>query len=65
MNSVYRMLGWGTIPLGALVGGFVAHVLGLRAPYTIAGIGRCAVLLALLPALLATSRSGERHYGAG
>jgi MFS family permease len=25
VNSVYRMLGWGLIPLGALTGGFVAH----------------------------------------
>jgi hypothetical protein len=32
VNSVYRMLGWGLMPLGALAGGFVAHAAGLRAP---------------------------------
>jgi MFS family permease len=53
VNSVYRMLGWGTIPFGALAGGFVAHAAGLRAPYIAGGILRGVVLLALLPALLA------------
>jgi predicted MFS family arabinose efflux permease len=56
VNSAYRMLGWGMIPLGALTGGFVAHLTGLRAPFLVAGIARGVVLLALLPALLAASR---------
>jgi predicted MFS family arabinose efflux permease len=56
VNSAYRMLGWGMIPLGALTGGFVAHLAGLRAPFLVAGIARGVVLLALLPALLAASR---------
>ena len=38
VNSVYRMLGWGLMPLGALAGGFVAHAAGLRAPYIVAGL---------------------------
>src|ERR1700722_11003150 len=38
VNSVYRMLGWGLMPLGALAGGFVAHAAGLRAPYVVAGL---------------------------
>ncbi len=38
VNSVYRMLGWGLMPLGALAGGFVAHAAGLRAPYVFAGL---------------------------
>src|SRR6202012_3112422 len=37
VNSVYRMLGWGLMPVGALAGGFVAHAAGLRAPYLAAG----------------------------
>jgi hypothetical protein len=28
VNSAYRMLGWGLIPLGALAGGFVAQAAG-------------------------------------
>jgi MFS family permease len=59
VNSVYRMLGWGTIPLGALAGGFIAQLAGLRAPYTVSGILRGAMLLALVPALLAAARAQE------
>jgi MFS family permease len=55
VNSVYRMLGWGTIPLGGLAGGFIAEFAGLRAPYVISGILRAAVLFALLPALFAAA----------
>ena len=56
VNSVYRMLGWGTRPLGALVGGFIAEAAGLRAPFIVGGILRAAIFLALLPALLAAAR---------
>ncbi|MGW4590907.1 MFS transporter [Amycolatopsis thermoflava] len=47
VNSVYRMLGWGLMPFGALAGGLVAHLFGLRAPYPIAGVLRGLALLAL------------------
>jgi MFS family permease len=56
VNSVYRMLGWGLMPVGALAGGFVAHAVGLRAPYIAAGILCGLSLLAALPFLLAASR---------
>ena len=59
VNSIYRMLGWGTILLGGLAGGFIAKIAGLRAPYIISGILRGAVLLMLLPALLAAARTQE------
>ena len=55
VNSVYRMLGWGTRPLGALAGGFLAEAAGLRAPFIVGGILRGAIFLALLPALLAAA----------
>jgi MFS family permease len=57
VNSAYKMLGWGMIPLGALAGGLVAQAAGLRAPWIIAGTLRGLVLLALLPALLAAART--------
>lgn len=33
VNSVYRFLGWGTMPIGAAVGGALAKGFGLRAPF--------------------------------
>ena len=38
VNSAYRFVGWGTIPLGALVGGIVAKAFGIRAPFYTAGV---------------------------
>ena len=56
VTSVYKMLGWGLMPLGALAGGLVADVFGLRAPYPIAGLLRGAALLAATPALRHVNR---------
>ena len=64
VNSVYRMLGWGLMPAGALAGGFVAHAAGLRAPYIVAGLLCLLSVLAALPLLLAAVRaalSGDRR----
>ncbi|MEU3020922.1 MFS transporter [Nocardiopsis sp. NPDC007018] len=59
-NSVYRLLAWGTMPLGALTGGLVAEVLGLRAVFLCMG----ALTLVLLVPLFrldeaALSRAGQ------
>src|ERR1700722_4372874 len=59
VNSVYRMLGWGLMPLGALAGGFVAHAAGLRAPYVVAGLLCLLSVLAALPLLLPAGRQLE------
>lgn len=59
VNSVYRMLGWGLMPLGALAGGFVAHAAGLRAPYIVAGLLCALAALAALPILLAAVRQQD------
>lgn len=56
VNSVYKMLGWGLIPLGALAGGLVANVLGLRAPYPIAGALRGVALLVAMSTLVRAPR---------
>jgi MFS family permease len=58
VNSVYRMLGWGLMPVGALAGGLVAHAAGLRAPYIVAGLLCGLCLLAAVPFLLAANRDG-------
>jgi len=57
VNSVYRMLGWGLMPLGALAGGFVAHAAGLRAPYIVAGLLCALSVFAAFPLLLAANRT--------
>jgi MFS family permease len=56
VNSVYRMLGWGLMPLGGVAGGLVAHRFGLRAPLLGAGAIRFAVIATTLPFLIAIAR---------
>ena len=36
MNATYRLFAWGVMPIGALLGGLVAEVLGLRAVFVLA-----------------------------
>jgi MFS family permease len=62
VNSVYRMLGWGLMPLGALAGGFVAHAAGLRAPYVVAGLLCLLSALVTLPLLLAANRAAPARH---
>ena len=38
VNSAYRFVGWGAIPVGAFVGGVLAHLFGLRFPFLLAAI---------------------------
>jgi hypothetical protein len=57
VNSVYRMIGWGLIPVGALAGGFAARLGGLRAPYLAGGVVCGLALLAALPVLLRARRT--------
>jgi MFS family permease len=59
VNSVYRMLGWGLMPVGALAGGFVAHAAGLRAPYVVAGLLCGLSLLAAVPLLVASCQTAS------
>jgi MFS family permease len=66
VNSVYRMLGWGFMPLGALAGGVVADRFGLRAPYAAAAAIRVVAGLLTGPALVAALRTARaRRAGAG
>ena len=58
VNSVYRLLAWGTMPIGAAIGGVVAEQYGLVAPYWIA-----AVVMGVA-ALWFSFRLGNRHVAA-
>jgi len=54
MNSVMRFIVWGTIPLGALLGGALGTWVGLKETLIIGGIGCC---LPFLPVLFSPVRS--------
>ena len=45
LNAGYRLLGWGTIPLGAALGGLVAEAAGLRVAFAVATVLNLVVLL--------------------
>lgn len=64
VNSVYRFLGWGSMPVGAFLGGLIADAFGLRAPWFVAG---GVMLLALLPAarVITTRTIEEARAAAG
>lgn len=48
MNSAYRLLGWGTMPLGAALGGAIAEVWGLRPTFAVAALLHLPLLLGFL-----------------
>ena len=43
-NASYRLVGWGTMPLGAALGGILAEALGLRGAFLVAALLTLAVL---------------------
>jgi MFS family permease len=45
MNASYRLVGWGTIPLGAALGGVLAEALGLRGAFLVAALVTFTVLI--------------------
>jgi MFS family permease len=44
VNATYRLFAWGAMPVGAIVGGLVAELLGLRWVFAIAAISSLAML---------------------
>jgi MFS family permease len=74
VNSVYRFLAWGSIPIGAAIGGVVVALLdgpldretALRAPWIISGVVHIALLVVVLrrlsTAALDSIRSPEPQH---
>jgi MFS family permease len=64
VNSVYRFLGWGAMPIGAAIGGLVAGAYGLRAPWFVAATVCLVALVPAVPivrtAVIEAARRGER-----
>jgi MFS family permease len=48
MNSVMRFIVWGTVPLGAIVGGVLASRIGVRETVILGGIGCCLPFIPVL-----------------
>lgn len=62
VNSAHRMLSWGSIPMGALLGGLIARSFGLRAPFLFAAVilvGLAVVTRGLARRLVASAESGD------
>jgi MFS family permease len=57
MNAVIRFLVWGTMPIGALAGGAIGSLIGLRAALWVGAIG---ALFSFLPIALSPVRSIEK-----
>ncbi len=45
VNGVYRLVGWGTRPLGAALGGLAGQSLGVRGVFAVMGVLAAAVLI--------------------
>ncbi len=56
VNSVYRFLGWGGMPIGALIGGLLASSNGLRAPFWVGGVALLIASTVATPRLFAADR---------
>jgi MFS family permease len=48
LNASYRLLAWGTMPVGAVVGGIIGELAGLRAVFMVAAVLNAALLVGRL-----------------
>ncbi|MDQ4058259.1 MAG: MFS transporter [Actinomycetota bacterium] len=51
VNSVYRLLAWGTMPAGAALGGFLGETFGLRSAYFVSAAIMAILAVAILPVI--------------
>jgi MFS family permease len=63
VNSVYRFIGTGTMAVGAVIGGQIAHFAGLRATYAASAAILLVVLAVGAPKLVAAFRSTAAAVG--
>ncbi|WP_367135699.1 MFS transporter [Saccharothrix sp. HUAS TT1] len=61
VNSAYRLVAWGTMPLGAALGGVLGEVFGLRAVFVVMSV---VALLTLLGLTAATNRKIDQALAA-
>ncbi len=62
VNAGYRLFAWGTMPIGALVGGIIAELLGFGAVFWLSGVATIGLLL--FRPMLTDARIGAAEAGA-
>ena len=65
VNSVYRLLGWGGLCIGALLGGFLARSFGLTAPFWFAAVVLAVMFFITLPFVNNRTVGEARESGEG
>ena len=60
VNSVYRFVAWGTIPVGAMAGGFVAAAIGTRGLFGVSAAALAGVLVLAVRLLCEPGRHRRR-----
>jgi MFS family permease len=63
VNSCYRLVAWGTMPIGAAVGGLLAEFIGLRAVFAVMGVITLGTVVAALSITDAQLDAAERGCG--
>lgn len=58
--SAYRLLGYGAIPLGAVLGGVLGRTFGLRAPFVLGAVVLAAMALLVAPVVNTRSIQAAR-----
>ncbi|HET7481610.1 MAG TPA: MFS transporter [Actinomycetota bacterium] len=64
VNSVYRLMGWGTMPLGAALGGLLGRTLGLRSPFFVAAAAHALLAVVAIAAMSNAVLSRAREEAA-
>ncbi len=60
VGGAWRGIVWGAVPVGALLGGSLATIAGLRLPLVLAGLLQCAVAVVLARPLYRSLQDGVR-----
>jgi MFS family permease len=60
VNGVHKLITWGAMPIGALLGGVIASVRGLHAPFLVAGV--VIILIGAATRMLITPAHISRAY---
>ena len=64
VNSAYRLFAWGTRPIGALAGGLLGELVGLRAVFLLSAVVALSTLLGMVVVREDAIRAAERaHQG--